>query len=190
MKRDSIFFRLFQQSPTLLFELLPEAPANADRYRFDSVAVKEPKFEIDGVFLPPDDKPGVVYYSEFQSQRDGEFYERMTSESSNHFYRNRKKFSDWQAVVIYTSRSKEQKDIYPFRAILNSDQFHRIYLDELGDAKDLPLGVALMALTVEKRKNAKQTAKHLADRVKNEIDRKSTRLNSSHITPSRMPSSA
>ena len=169
MKRDSIFFRLFQQSPTLLFELLPEVPANADRYRFDSVAVKEPKFEIDGVFLPPDDKPGVVYYSEFQSQRDGEFYERMISESSNHFYRNRKKFSDWQAVVIYTSRSKEQKDIYPFRSILNSDQFHRIYLDELGDAKDLPLGVALMALTVEKRKNAKQTAKHLADRVKNEI---------------------
>ena len=93
----------------------------------------------------------------------------MTSESSNHFYRNRKKFSDWQAVVIYTSRSKEQKDIYPFRAILNSDQFHRIYLDELGDAKDLPLGVALMALTVEKRKHAKQTAQHLADRVKNEI---------------------
>ena len=169
MKRDSIFFRLFQQSPTLLFELLPESPANADGYRFDSVAVKEPKFEIDGVFLPPDDKPGVVYYGEFQSQRDGEFYERMTSESSNHFYRNRKKFSDWQAVVIYPSRSKEQKDIYPFRAILNSDQFHRIYLDELGDAKDLPLGLALMALTVEKRKNAKQTAKHLADRVKNEI---------------------
>ena len=65
MKRDSIFFRLFQQSPTLLFELLPEIPRNAERYRFDSVAVKEPKFEIDGVFLPPDDQPGVVYYSEF-----------------------------------------------------------------------------------------------------------------------------
>ncbi len=26
-------------------------PENADSYRFDSVAVKEPKFEIDGVFL-------------------------------------------------------------------------------------------------------------------------------------------
>ena len=49
MKRDSIFFQLFQQSPTLLFELLAIAPENTNRYRFDSVAVKEPKFEIDGV---------------------------------------------------------------------------------------------------------------------------------------------
>jgi predicted transposase/invertase (TIGR01784 family) len=176
MKRDSIFFRLFQQSPTLLFELLPEAPRNANRYRFDSVAVKEPKFEIDGVFLPPDDQPGVVYYTEFQSQRDEELYERMTSESSNHFYRNRKRFSDWQAVAIYTSRSKEQKDVYPFRSLLNSDQFHRIYLNELGDARNLPLGLALMALTVEKPKKAKETAQYLADRVQKEVaDRQTNR---------------
>jgi predicted transposase YdaD len=54
MRRDSLFYRIFQNSPQLLFELLPEAPANAAEYRFDSGAVKEPKFEIDGVFLPPD----------------------------------------------------------------------------------------------------------------------------------------
>lgn len=47
MRRDSIFYKLFQQSPTLLFELLTNPPTNADTYRFDSVAVKEPKFEID-----------------------------------------------------------------------------------------------------------------------------------------------
>ncbi|MFN6538349.1 MAG: DUF2887 domain-containing protein, partial [Nostoc sp. EkiNYC01] len=39
MRRDSIFYKLFQQSPTLLFELLTERPKNADGYRFDSVAV-------------------------------------------------------------------------------------------------------------------------------------------------------
>ena len=169
MKRDSIFFRLFQQSPTLLFELLGETPENADRYRFDSVAVKEPKFEIDGVFLPPDDKPGVVYYSEVQFQRDDRLYERMVSESSNHFFRNRDKFSDWQAVVIYPSRGTEQKDIYPYRALINSDQFHRIYLNELGDARELPIGLALLALTIEKPKKVKETALYLADRTKKEI---------------------
>ncbi len=31
-------------------------------YRFDSVAVKEPRFEIDGVFLPPESEPGIVYF--------------------------------------------------------------------------------------------------------------------------------
>ncbi|MEM8543583.1 MAG: DUF2887 domain-containing protein, partial [Cyanobacteria bacterium P01_H01_bin.119] len=46
MRRDSIFYKLFQRSPTLLFELLPAPPANAQAYRFDSVAVKEPRFEI------------------------------------------------------------------------------------------------------------------------------------------------
>jgi predicted transposase/invertase (TIGR01784 family) len=102
VKRDSIFFQIFQQSPTLLFDLLPDAPENAARYRFASVAVKEPKFEIDGVFLPPDDQPGVVYYAEVQFQRDDRLYERVVSESSNHFYRNRDQFTDWQAAVIYT----------------------------------------------------------------------------------------
>nr|MBW4477660.1 Rpn family recombination-promoting nuclease/putative transposase [Tolypothrix brevis GSE-NOS-MK-07-07A] len=41
MRRDTIFYKLFQQSPTLLFELLTNPPANAGEYRFDSVAVKE-----------------------------------------------------------------------------------------------------------------------------------------------------
>jgi predicted transposase YdaD len=35
MRRDSIFYRLFQQFPALLFELLPHPPANATNYRFD-----------------------------------------------------------------------------------------------------------------------------------------------------------
>ena len=63
MRRDSIFYKLFQQYPSVLFQLLVESPKNANKYRFDSVAVKEPKFEIDGVFLPPEnDDPGIVYF--------------------------------------------------------------------------------------------------------------------------------
>jgi len=103
------------------------------RYRFDSVAVKEPKFEIDGVFLPPDDNPGVVYYVEFQAQRDDKLYERMASESSNHFYRNREKFSDWQAVAIYTSRNMKQKEVYPFRMMLNSGNYSALGMGETGN---------------------------------------------------------
>lgn len=111
MRRDSIFYKLFQQSPTLLFELLTNPPTNADSYRFDSVAVKEPKFEIDGVFLPPEsDGAGVVYFCEVQFQKDEQLYERVWAESSLYFYRNRARFSDWQAVIIYPSRSIEQSE--------------------------------------------------------------------------------
>jgi predicted transposase YdaD len=42
MRRDSIFYSLFNGSPSLLFDLLSEVPDSADRYRFESVAVKEP----------------------------------------------------------------------------------------------------------------------------------------------------
>ncbi len=40
MRRDLIFYKIFQQSPSLLFELLTNRPKNADKYKFDSVAVK------------------------------------------------------------------------------------------------------------------------------------------------------
>jgi predicted transposase/invertase (TIGR01784 family) len=106
MRRDSIFYKLFQ-SPSLLFELLTNRPTNADAYRFDSVAVKEPKFEIDGVFLRPESEtPGVVYFCEVQFQKDEQLYERVFVESSLYFYRNRARFNDWQVVIIYPSRNK------------------------------------------------------------------------------------
>lgn len=177
MRRDSIFYKLFQQSPTLLFELLTNPLTNADSYRFDCVAVKEPKFEIDerrrkaqgnarvGVFLPPENEAaGVVYFCEVQFQKDERRYERVFAESSLYFYRNRARFSNWQAVIIYPSRSIEQSDIYPYRALLNSNQVHCIYLNELGDIRSLPLGLALMVLTTLDQSEAAPEARYILER--------------------------
>lgn len=170
MRRDSIFYKLFQQSPTLLFELVANPPTNADSYRFDSVAVKEPKFEIDGVFLPPEsDGAGVVYFCEVQFQKDEQLYERVWAESSLYFYRNRARFSDWQAVIIYPSRSIEQSDIHPHRSLLNGGQVHRVYLDELGDIRQLPIWVALMVLTTVDEEQAPEEARYLLTRTTQEV---------------------
>jgi predicted transposase/invertase (TIGR01784 family) len=169
MRRDSIFYKLFQQSPTLLFELLTNPPANADEYRFDSVAVKEPKFEIDGVFLPPEsESPGVVYFCEVQFQRDERLYERLFAESWLYFYRNRDRFSNLQIVIIYPSRNIEQSDIAPYLSQLNSPQVHRIYLDELGDIRSLPVWVALMVLTTIEDEQAAEEARYLLTRSQQE----------------------
>jgi predicted transposase/invertase (TIGR01784 family) len=166
MRRDTIFYTLFQRSPALLFELLEDPPSNAADYRFESVAVKEPKFEIDGVFLPPDtDSAGTVYFCEVQFQKDERLYERLFSESFLYFYRNRKRYSDWQAVVIYPSRTLEQSDAHPYRALLISDQVHRIYLNELGPTDRLPLGIALMVLTTVKETEALKLARNLLSRT-------------------------
>lgn len=170
MRRDSIFYKLFGQAPTLLFDLLATTPVNAANYRFDSVAVKEPKFEIDGVFLPPEsDGAGIVYFCEVQFQKDEQLYERLFGESFLYFYRNRSRYSDWQAVVIYPSRSIEQSDVYPYRALLNSNQVHRVCLDELGDIRALPLGIALMVLTTVEEAQAPAEARYLLGRVQQEV---------------------
>jgi predicted transposase/invertase (TIGR01784 family) len=76
-------------------------------YTFDSVEVKETAFRIDGVFMPPNSS-GIIYFCEVQFQLDKLLYERMLSEISIYAYRHREQFFDWQAVVIYPSRTIEQ----------------------------------------------------------------------------------
>ena len=176
MRRDSIFYQLFQQSPQLLFELLDDPPANAQNYRFDSVAVKEPKFEIDGVFLPPEsDIPGVVYFCEVQFQKDEQLYERLFGESFLYFYRNRSRFDDWQAVIIYPSRTTEQSQIRPYEDLLNGSRVHRVYLDELGEIALLPFGVALMVLTTLEENQAAIEARNLLARSQQELPPQTSR---------------
>ena len=61
-----------------MFDLLATPLANALGYRFDSVAVKEPKFEIDGVFLPSDTgNAGIIYFCELHFQKYEGLYERL-----------------------------------------------------------------------------------------------------------------
>jgi predicted transposase/invertase (TIGR01784 family) len=176
MRRDSIFYKLFQQSPTLLFELLTNPPANADEYRFDSVAVKEPKFEIDGVFLPPEtENPGVVYFCEVQFQKDERLSERVFAESWLYFYRHRDRFSNLQIVIIYPSRSLEQSEISPYLSQLNNPQVNRIYLDELGDIRQLPVWVALMVLTTIDEEQATAEARYLLTRSQQETPQSENR---------------
>jgi predicted transposase/invertase (TIGR01784 family) len=187
MRRDPIFYQMFQRSPQLLFDLIGDRPDNAANYRFDSVAVKEPKFEIDGVFLPPEsDEPGVVYFCEIQFQKDEQLYERLFGESLLYFYRNCSRFSDWQAVVIYPSRSLEQSKLHPHRGLLNSDQVHRIYLDELGEVRSLPLTVAATVLTITDEAEAPAAARFLLERTVQETLSERERANLIDIVTSIM----
>lgn len=137
--------------------------------------MKEPKFEIDGVFLPPDAEPGIVYFCEVQFQRDEFLYERLFGESFLYFYRNRSRFTDWQAVIIYPDRSIEQTETRPYRSQLNSDQVHRVFLNELGEVEQLPLGVALMVLTTIDETRMPRIARTLLERSRREVSQEASR---------------
>ncbi len=72
-------------------------------------------------------------------------------------------------MVIYPSRRIEQREIYPHRSLLSGEQLHRIYLDELDDWRQLPLGVALMVLTTLTTQDAPEDARYLLAKSQREL---------------------
>jgi predicted transposase/invertase (TIGR01784 family) len=169
MRRDSIFYQLFRQSPALLFELISLPPEDAQQYIFESIEVKETAFRIDGVFIPPN-RFGIVYLCEVQFQLDELLYERMLSEIAIYTYRNRERFADWRAVVVYPSRSMEQSRTEMVRELLVSGRIQRVYLDELGIVEELPIGLGLMVLTTLEGNDAMTQAKGLIERSSDRAD--------------------
>lgn len=170
MRRDVIFYQIFQRFPALIFELVDHPPVEAQRYRFESVEVKEPSFRIDGVFLPPDDANAkTVFFAEVQFQKDDDLYHRFIAESMLYLYRNRALYSDWYGVIIFPSRNLEPENATIHRAFLNSEQVQRIYLDELGDPTQQPVGIGLMQLTIAPEETAADQARGLIERAQREV---------------------
>jgi predicted transposase/invertase (TIGR01784 family) len=148
MRRDTIFYKLFKQFPGLLFELVDEPPPEAENYQFESVEVKETAFRIDGVFLPPPNAVSkTIFFAEVQFQKDEDLYHRFFSELFLFLYRNSIRYDDWFGVIIFASGSLEPSNSNIHRALLESGQIKRVYLDELGDLREQPLGLGLMLLT-------------------------------------------
>ncbi len=172
MKRDTIFFKIFEQNPSLLFEFVDKKPPEANSYRFKSVTIKETEFRIDGVFLPPDNATTkIAYFAEFQFQKDERLYFRVFTELMMFMDKNNRSetpYDDWECVLIYGSRSLEPSKSRIHRAMLASEQTHIIYLDELGDLRKQSLGLGLMILTIVPEKNAIESAKFLMEKAKAE----------------------
>jgi len=77
VKTDSIFYRLFQEFPSIFFELIGNTPEAANTYQFSSVEIKQTAFRIDGVFLSAQRDENPIYFVEVQFQPDAEFYSRF-----------------------------------------------------------------------------------------------------------------
>lgn len=70
MKTDSIFYRLFQEFPSIFFELIGNLPEEASLYQFSSIEIKQTAFRIDGVFFPTEENDYQIYFVEVQFQPD------------------------------------------------------------------------------------------------------------------------
>lgn len=168
VKTDSIFYRLFQEFPSIFFELIGEPPQEANAYQFSSVEVKQTAFRIDGVFLPAKESDNPIYFVEVQFQEDSEIYARLFAEIFLYLRQNQPQ-NDWRAAVIYPTRSLDTADKKHYREFFTSQRVSRIYLDELGEAVSLPISIATVKLVIENEDTAIEKARELIDRTQQEI---------------------
>jgi len=146
VRTDSLFYELFNTSPGIFFELIGHSAAVASSYEFRSVEVKEPNFRIDGVFVPNSNSSAQpVYFVEVQFQKDQLLYHRFFAELFLYLDQN-PATRDWQAVVVYPRHSIEPDDSGLYRALLESPQVQRVYLDELAAVAKPSLGLGIIEL--------------------------------------------
>jgi predicted transposase/invertase (TIGR01784 family) len=169
VKTDSIFYRLFQELPSIFFELIGNPPQTAEGYQFSSIEIKQTAFRIDGVFLPTQGEENPIYFVEVQFQTDTEIYSRLFSEIYLYLRQNKPKNS-WRGVVIYPNRSLDTADINNYSEFFTSGRINRIYLNELGETASLPVGIATMKLVVDDEETAIIAARQLIERTQQEIN--------------------
>lgn len=168
MKTDSIFYRLFQEFPSIFFELIGDSPETAANYQFSSVEVKQTAFRIDGVFLPQTPQQ-PIYFVEVQFQEDLGIYSRLFSEIYLYLRQNQPE-NDWLAVVIYPSISIDTASTTHYRESFASGRITPIYLDELEESASLPIGIATIRLVIENKNQAIQSARELIARTNQEVN--------------------
>ncbi|MFK0733063.1 MAG: Rpn family recombination-promoting nuclease/putative transposase [Gloeotrichia echinulata GP01] len=169
MKTDTIFYRLFQEFPSIFFELIGNPPETANIYQFSSVEIKQTAFRIDGVFLPAQDQENPIYFLEVQFQPDADIYLRLVSEIFLYLRQNKRKHT-WRGVVIYPTRSVDTGDTKDCHEFFTSQRVRRIYLDELGEAASLPIGIATIKLVIEEEDTAIITARELINRTQQAVN--------------------
>lgn len=168
MKTDSLFYRLFQTLPDLLFELIGQGAEHARAYRFTSVELKETAFRLDGVFTPPAEHPDwPLFFIEVQFQLDPDFYTRFFAEIFL-YLRHHHPRHPWRAVVIYPTRAVDPGDHPHYRVLLHSEQVVRVYLDEWAETRQT-LTQHLMAVVLAEPQTAVTEAQAVVTRARQEL---------------------
>ncbi len=171
VKTDPIFYRLFQTVPSTFFELMGRSPEDAITYEFRSVEIKQTAFRIDGVFIPVDRaERSPILFVETQFQWDEGFYYRLFSEITL-YLRQYQSMRDWQAVIIYPSRSVESPVPPAYQDWLVLPKIQRLYLNELATVTpETSLGVSLAKLVVESEARTPKQAKGLIAKAQRDVD--------------------
>lgn len=72
--------------------------------------------------------------------------------------------------MIYPRRSIDTGELQDCHEFFNSDRISIIYLDELGEAASLPIGIATLKLVIENEDTTITTARELINRTKQAVN--------------------
>ncbi len=165
MKRDSLFFRFFEELPNSFFQLVGRPAGDAQRYDLNAIEYKETAVRLDGVFVPREPSIDPAYIWEAQYYPSEKMYANMLSKVGR-FLEHGDPKQDWVAVVIYPNRAMEQKNLRPYRCLLDSEQMVRVYLDELPSAPPDNFEMSVLELIAARPEIALEKARALVPRLR------------------------
>jgi predicted transposase/invertase (TIGR01784 family) len=167
MKTDALFYRFAKELPDAFFELIGRPPTDAARYRFDAIELKDTAVRIDGLYVPqPPDETAPVYFVEFQNHRSTHTYSNLLLKIGLYLEKVNPR-QNWQAVVVYPHPGVEQENTVPYRGFLGSEQFTRIYLNQLPPPPQGKFGLEIVRMMAASPRNALVAAQSLVPAIRN-----------------------
>jgi predicted transposase YdaD len=161
---DKLFYWLFQNQPDRILALLPDLPGDACGYRFSAPVLKEREYRLDGLFLPPPERPELpAVILEAQMAADGGFLRRLFAECAR-LVQQEPSIHQWRVVVLCPSRQLHFGDPAPVAEFVE----HRVRWIELLPAVANPTGPALvqaLALLVQSEQELPASSAALRARV-------------------------
>jgi len=161
---DKLFYWLFQHQPDRILPLLQDLPADASGYRFSAPVLKEREYRLDGLFLPPPERPELpALILEAQMAADAGFLRRLYAESAR-LVQQEPTIHHWRVVVLCPSRQLHFGDPAPVAEFVE----HRVRWIELLPAAACPTAPALvqaLALLLQSEQELPATSAALRARV-------------------------
>ncbi len=137
---DKLFYWLFQHQPDRILPLLPDLPADARGYRFSAPVLKEREYRLDGLFLPPPERPDLpALILKAQMAADGGFLRRLYAETARLLLQE-PTIHHWRVVVLCPSRQLNFGDPAPVAVFVEQ----RVQWIELLSAAANPTAPALV----------------------------------------------
>jgi predicted transposase/invertase (TIGR01784 family) len=179
VKTDAVFYQFFATSPETFFLLLglpfDSAREMSTRYVYEALEFKETSHRTDGVFRPME--PGLpIYFLEMQLYQLPSVYADVLVKAYT-YLKQHDPAQPYCAVVLFGSRALEPKGLMPYQPLLDAGHVRRLYLDEMPEVANAPLGLSILGLIGLPEEQAPAVARNLVIRTRSEIVDEALRSN-------------